>query len=91
MASDVILDRDGVAEYPIKEILEIRVVGPYKIPQDRLRWGLPYGPKADSWEPATNLEECQAVDDFLAKQDSLGIDEPTINRRRSPRLLTSIS
>ncbi len=90
VAPDVTLDVDGVAEYPIKKILESRVWGPSKIPQYRLRWGLPYGPEADSWEPAANLEECKAVDDFLAKQDSLGIDEPTINRRRSPRLLTSI-
>jgi hypothetical protein len=90
VAPDVTLDLEGVAEYPIKEILETRVWVRAKIPQNRLRWNLPYGPESDSWEPAANLEECEAVDAFLAKQDSLGNEEPTLNRRRSPRLLTSI-
>jgi hypothetical protein len=84
---DVELD-DDVTEYPIQEILFSRVWGREKISQYRIRWGLPYGPESDSWEAAENLEECTALDTFLAKQGNEG--EEHINRRRSPRLLTSI-
>ena len=85
---DVELDLDDVTEYPIQEILFSRVWGRDKISQYRIRWGLPYGPESDSWESAENLEECTALDTFLAKQGNEG--EEHITRRRSPRLLTSI-
>jgi hypothetical protein len=90
VAPNVTLDLEGVAEYPLKMILDSRVWERAKIPQYRIRWYLPYGPESDSWEAAANLEECEAVDTFMAKQDRLGNDEPTINRRHSPRLLISI-
>jgi hypothetical protein len=67
VAHDVSLDLDDVAEYPIKEILESRVWGRFKIPQYRIRWDLPYGPESDLWDAAEHLEGCEAVDTFLAK------------------------
>jgi hypothetical protein len=87
---DVDLDLDDVNEYPIKEILFSRVWGRDKISQYRIRWGLPYGPESDLWEGAKKLEECSALDTFLALQNSTNEDDPPISRRRSPRLLHSI-
>ena len=85
---DVELDLDDVTEYPIQEILFSRVWGRDKISQYRIRWGLPYGPESDSWESAENLEECTALDTFLAKHGNE--DAEHITRLRSPRLPTSI-
>jgi hypothetical protein len=70
--------------------LESRVWGAKKVPQYRVRWDLPYGPESDSWEDAVELEECLAVDTFLALQDSTTEDPDHVPLRRGTRTRTSV-
>ncbi len=79
------LDTDNDVEYPILEIIGSRTFGRPPVPRYEVRWAAPYGPEHDDWINADVLEECVALDSFLARQKETEAEE-SINRRRSPRL-----
>jgi hypothetical protein len=85
IAPTIDLDTDNDVEYPIQEIIGSRTFGRTQIPQYQVRWAAPYGPEQDDWINADELEECAALDSFLARQTETEAEE-SINRRRSPRL-----
>jgi hypothetical protein len=66
-------------EYPVQSILKLQINR--GVEQYRIRWGLPYGRADNSWEDAIDIENCEALDIFLAA-------EKVVNEglRRSARL-----
>jgi hypothetical protein len=66
-------------EYPVQSILKRQINR--GVEQHRVPWGLPYGPADDSREDAIDVENCEALDVFLAS-------ERVVNEglRRSARL-----
>jgi hypothetical protein len=67
-------------EYPVHSILKREIRN--GVIKYRVRWGPPYGPADDSWENADEIEKCEALTTFLAKEQQM--EE---GRRRSTRVV----
>ena len=80
IAPTIDLDTDNDVEYPIQEIIGSRTFGRTRIPQYQVRWAAPYGPEHNNLINAEELEECAALDSFLARQTETEAEE-SINRR----------
>jgi hypothetical protein len=85
IAPHVELDIEDQVEYPVKEIMGSRAFGRAQVPQYHVRFASPYGPEHDDWLPAELVEECEALDTFLALQGDIE-KQNDINRRKTPRI-----